>query len=42
LEQELDEYFSLRGWSADGLPTMEKLKELQIEDLGEKLKLKLM
>ena len=38
-EQILDEYYHLRGWSDRGLPTMEKLKELKIEDLGEGLNL---
>jgi aldehyde:ferredoxin oxidoreductase len=33
----LKEYYSIRGWSERGLPTMEKLKELKIEHLGEGL-----
>jgi aldehyde:ferredoxin oxidoreductase len=26
----LDNYYSLRGWDSDGVPTNEKLKELQL------------
>lgn len=35
----LKEYYSIRGWSERGLPTMAKLKELQIEHLAEGLEL---
>jgi len=35
----LKEYYSIRGWSDRGLPTMEKLKGLKIEGLGEGLDL---
>jgi len=28
LEEMLDEYYRIRGWTADGIPTAEKLKEL--------------
>jgi aldehyde:ferredoxin oxidoreductase len=35
----LKEYYSIRGWSDRGLPTMEKLKDLKIEGLGEGLDL---
>jgi len=37
----LREYYSIRGWSERGLPTMEKLKKLQIEDLAEGLEEKM-
>jgi aldehyde:ferredoxin oxidoreductase len=37
----LKEYYSIRGWSERGLPTMEKLKKLQIEDLAEGLEEKI-
>ena len=33
-ERLLDEYYQLRGWSDRGLPTIDKLKELQIEDMA--------
>jgi len=29
----LDDYYSVRGWTKDGIPTAEKLKELGLEDL---------
>jgi len=35
----LKEYYSIRGWSEKGLPTKEKLRELQIEDLANGLEL---
>ncbi len=35
----LKEYYSVRGWSERGLPTLEKLRELQIEDLANGLEL---
>jgi hypothetical protein len=35
----LKEYYSIRGWSERGLPTKEKLRELQIEDLANGLEL---
>jgi aldehyde:ferredoxin oxidoreductase len=38
-ERTLDEYYGLRGWSRRGLPTVKKLKELQIEALAEGLDL---
>jgi aldehyde:ferredoxin oxidoreductase len=40
-EKALDEYYQFRGWSERGLPTMEKLKKLQIEDLAEGLEEKM-
>jgi aldehyde:ferredoxin oxidoreductase len=40
-EKALDEYYQFRGWSERGLPTMEKLKKLQIEDLAEGLEEKI-
>ncbi|MGZ3604167.1 MAG: aldehyde ferredoxin oxidoreductase C-terminal domain-containing protein [Thermodesulfobacteriota bacterium] len=30
----LKEHYSIRGWSERGLPTKEKLRELQMEDLA--------
>ena len=35
----LKEYYSIRGWSDRGLPTLEKLRQLQIEDLANGLEL---
>ncbi|MDD2207228.1 MAG: aldehyde ferredoxin oxidoreductase family protein [Aminobacterium sp.] len=32
LEKQLKEYYSLRGWNEDGLPTYEQLKRLGIEE----------
>jgi len=29
----LDDYYSVRGWTKDGIPTPEKLKELGLSDL---------
>ena len=31
LDKMLDEYYELRGWDKDGIPTDEKLKELGLE-----------
>ena len=33
-EQELDNYYRLRGWNAEGVPTREKLKELGLEEVA--------
>ena len=30
----LDDYYEHRGWTKDGVPTLEKLKELDLEDLA--------
>jgi aldehyde:ferredoxin oxidoreductase len=30
----LDDYYSVRGWTADGVPTTEKLKALDLGDLA--------
>lgn len=30
----LDDYYEVRGWDKEGIPTMEKLKELGMEDLA--------
>jgi aldehyde:ferredoxin oxidoreductase len=38
-DETLNEYYRLRGWSDRGLPTIEKLKELQIEDMAAGLEL---
>ena len=29
----LDDYYSVRGWTKEGIPTSEKLKELGLNDL---------
>ncbi|MEM2111424.1 MAG: aldehyde ferredoxin oxidoreductase family protein [Candidatus Bathyarchaeia archaeon] len=34
LEFMLDDYYAHRGWTKEGMPTFEKLKDLEIEDLG--------
>jgi aldehyde:ferredoxin oxidoreductase len=34
LEPMLEEYYRLRGWDKDGIPTEEKLKELGLEQLA--------
>jgi aldehyde:ferredoxin oxidoreductase len=33
----LDDYYRLRGWNNEGVPTREKLRELGIEDVAESL-----
>lgn len=38
-DETLDEYYRIRGWSKRGLPTVEKLKQLRIEDMGHGLDL---
>jgi aldehyde:ferredoxin oxidoreductase len=30
----LDDYYEVRGWDNEGIPTPEKLKELGMEDLA--------
>ena len=30
----LDDYYAVRGWSSDGIPTPEKLNELGLGDLA--------
>ena len=37
----LDDYYSVRGWTKDGIPTPEKLKELGLDDLVKIVKKKL-
>jgi aldehyde:ferredoxin oxidoreductase len=37
-EQMLDDYYRLRGWDQNGIPTSEKLKELGLDDVAESLK----
>jgi len=37
IEKELEEYYHLRGWSKDGIPTMQKVQELGIENVKEAL-----
>jgi len=34
LDQMLDDYYATRGWTKEGVPTLEKLKELELEDLA--------
>jgi aldehyde:ferredoxin oxidoreductase len=36
----LDEYYELRGWNKDGVPTPEKLIELGLNDVADQLHLK--
>lgn len=36
-EEMLDEYYRLRGWNKNGVPTREKLKELGLEDVATSL-----
>ena len=35
----LEEYYSLRGWSKDGIPSKDKITELDLEDVAKKLNL---
>jgi len=37
----LDDYYSVRGWTKDGIPTPEKLKELGLDDLVKIVKKKM-
>ena len=30
----LDDYYAQRGWTKEGVPTVEKLKELAMDDLA--------
>jgi len=30
----LDDYYASRGWTKDGVPTLEKLKEIGLDDLA--------
>jgi len=34
LDLMLDDYYATRGWTREGVPTLEKLKELELEDLA--------
>jgi len=36
-EEMLDDYYGLRGWDEDGVPTKEKLTELGLEDVAKEL-----
>jgi aldehyde:ferredoxin oxidoreductase len=29
----LDDYYEVRGWTKEGIPTVEKLKEIEMDDL---------
>ncbi|MEM4522899.1 MAG: aldehyde ferredoxin oxidoreductase family protein [Nitrososphaeria archaeon] len=33
-EAMLDEYYEVRGWNKDGIPSLQKLKELELEDVA--------
>jgi aldehyde:ferredoxin oxidoreductase len=35
----LEEYYSIRGWSRDGIPSKDKITELDLEDVAKKLNL---
>jgi aldehyde:ferredoxin oxidoreductase len=35
----LKEYYSIRGWSSDGIPTRAKIVDLGLEDIAKKLNL---
>lgn len=37
-ETMLDEYYQLRGWDRNGVPTPQKLKELGLEDIADKIR----
>ena len=37
LNQMLDEYYRLRGWTNQGIPTKEKLYELQLDFVADEL-----
>lgn len=37
----LDDYYEVRGWTKDGVPTLEKLKELGMEEFADIVKPKL-
>jgi len=37
LDQMLDEYYRLRGWTKQGIPTKEKLSELQLDFVADEL-----
>ena len=38
-DEVLQEYYSVRGWSKEGLPTKSKLIELKLEDLATEMDL---
>ena len=37
LDPLLDDYYKIRGWSNDGVPSWEKLKELDLLEEGKKV-----
>ena len=37
----LDDYYEVRGWTREGIPTLEKLKELGLEEFADIVKAKL-
>jgi len=39
LDQMLNEYYKLRGWNKNGVPTRAKLEELELKDIADDLKL---
>ena len=38
-DETLQEYYAIRGWTKEGIPTMEKLKELKMENVVEDMKI---
>ena len=36
-EKMLDDYYRVRGWSNEGIPTREKLRDLNIEEVADAL-----
>ena len=41
LDMMLDDYYEVRGWTREGIPTLEKLKELGLEEFADIVKAKL-
>ena len=41
LDMMLDDYYEVRGWTREGIPTLEKLKELDLEEFADIVKAKL-
>ncbi len=37
LEHMLDEYYMVRGWSEEGIPTKAKLAALDLEEIGKEI-----
>jgi aldehyde:ferredoxin oxidoreductase len=36
----LDEYYTLRGWDGEGLPTLETLSKLDLKDISDQARKK--